>query len=300
MDKETLRFLPVSINITDKKILLVGGGKVAFHKAGILSRFTDNAVVISPEFQEGFTGLPFTLIRKRYEPADLTGAFLVYVCTGDPSLNEQIKADCEKQGILASVCDNPALCDFVSPAIYRKGNMTVAVSSNAQNVRQSIDVRNQIQALAENGNISFDERTKSSYSSPKSSDANSDTEGPLTPNPLKGALVTRRKSPLGDLGAGDLEAEDSEAGYSGAENNSLIVPQGQHFINRRWSEAQPTDNKRLSVYPSPAGTAYIDNALIVSSLRDFVAYSSLSLRKLKHTVNKVLSHAGLQETRIIN
>ncbi|MDR3218881.1 MAG: bifunctional precorrin-2 dehydrogenase/sirohydrochlorin ferrochelatase [Dysgonamonadaceae bacterium] len=143
-------FLPISIDITDKKILLVGGGNVAFHKAGILSRFTDKATVVSPEFQEGFAGLPFTLSKKRYEPGDLTDVFLVYICTGDESLNEQIKADCEKRGILASVCDNPALCDFVSPAIYKEGTITIAVASNAENVRQSIDIRNQIRTLAEN------------------------------------------------------------------------------------------------------------------------------------------------------
>lgn len=120
---------------------------MALHKAGILSRFTDDATVVSPEFQEGFAALPFTLVKKGYEPADLTGAFLVYVCTGDEALNERIKADCEKQKILASVCDSPALCDFISPAIYREGNMTVAVSSDAQNVRQAIDVRNRIQTL---------------------------------------------------------------------------------------------------------------------------------------------------------
>jgi siroheme synthase-like protein len=143
-------FLPISIDITDKKILLVGGGNVAFHKAGILSRFTDKATVVSPEFHEGFAVLPFVLIRKKYEHADLDGAWLVYICTGDKDLNRQVKADCEKRGILASVCDNPALCDFVSPAIYKEGPITIAVASNAENVRQSIDIRNQIRTLAEN------------------------------------------------------------------------------------------------------------------------------------------------------
>ncbi|MDR3339612.1 MAG: bifunctional precorrin-2 dehydrogenase/sirohydrochlorin ferrochelatase [Candidatus Symbiothrix sp.] len=143
-------FLPISIDITDKKILIVGGGKVAFHKAGILSRFTDKATVVSPHFHEGFTTLPFVLVKKKYESADLDGALLVYICTGDKALNRQIKTDCEKWGILASVCDNPALCDFVSPAVYKEDNVTIAVSSNAENVRQSIAIRNQIRLLAEN------------------------------------------------------------------------------------------------------------------------------------------------------
>ncbi|MDR0845371.1 MAG: bifunctional precorrin-2 dehydrogenase/sirohydrochlorin ferrochelatase [Tannerella sp.] len=143
-------FLPVSVNITDKKIVIVGGGKVAFHKATVLSRFTSSATVIAPEFHSGFDALLFSLVQKKYEPSDLDGAFLVYVCTENEALNVSVKSECEKRGILASVCDNPSLCDFISPAIYKEENMTVAVSSNALDVRRSIAVRNQIQELVEN------------------------------------------------------------------------------------------------------------------------------------------------------
>ena len=143
--------MPVSINITGKRILIIGGGKVGYHKATILNRFTDEATVISPEFHEGFASLPFALITKRYGKNDLEGAFLVYVCTENEELNAQVKCDAEKLGILTSVCDNPVLCDFVSPAIYKDDNVTVAVASNARDVYQSIDIRNQIKELAESG-----------------------------------------------------------------------------------------------------------------------------------------------------
>lgn len=151
MKREDLNFLPISINITDKKILIIGGGKVGYHKATILNRFTDKATVISPQFHEGFSELPFIRIEKTYEPSDLVGAFLVYVCTENEELNAQIKKDAERLGILTSVCDNPILCDFVSPAIYKDDNVTVAVSSNARDVYQSIDIRNQVQDLAREG-----------------------------------------------------------------------------------------------------------------------------------------------------
>lgn len=153
MKREDLLFLPISINITHKRIVLIGGGKVAYHKATILNRFVNEAIIISPEFHEGFESLPFTLIEKRYEPSDLQGAFLVYVCTENESLNAEIKNECEKRGILTSVCDNPILCDFVSPAIYKNNNVTIAVSSNAKDVYQSIRIRNQIQELAEKSEI---------------------------------------------------------------------------------------------------------------------------------------------------
>lgn len=151
--KEKMTFLPVALNITDKKILIVGGGKVGYHKASILNRFTDKATVVSPRFHEGFQSLPFELIEKEYSDADLEEVFLVYICTENEILNAQIKKDAERRGILASVCDNPSLCDFVSPAISKHGHVSIAVSSNAQNVHQSIAVRNRIEELVDEGKL---------------------------------------------------------------------------------------------------------------------------------------------------
>jgi siroheme synthase-like protein len=153
MKKEDLNFLPVSVNITDRKILIIGGGKVGYHKASVLSRFTDSVTVISPELQEGFDALPFTSVKKACDRKDLEGAFLVYICTGNEELNAQIKNDAASLGILASVCDNPVLCDFISPAIYKDGDVTIAVSSNARNVRRSIAIRDRIRDLVQNGTL---------------------------------------------------------------------------------------------------------------------------------------------------
>ncbi|MDR2963434.1 MAG: bifunctional precorrin-2 dehydrogenase/sirohydrochlorin ferrochelatase [Bacteroidales bacterium] len=146
-------FLPISIQISGRNIVIVGGGRVGFHKATILRRFTDRVTVISPEFHEGFKDLPFECVEKEYEASDLAAAFLVYICTENETRNAQIKRDAERQGVLASVCDNPALCDFISPAIFKHENITIAVSSNGQNVRQSIELRDRIAQLVENEEI---------------------------------------------------------------------------------------------------------------------------------------------------
>lgn len=160
MERGDLNFLPISINITNRKILIIGGGKVGFHKATILNRYTDKATIVSPQFHEGFKDLPFDLIEKEYEPNDLDGVFLVYVCTENEKLNAQIKTDAEQRGVLASVCDNPPLCDFISPAIYKKENVTIAVSSNARNVYQSVDIRNQIRELEQSGALVLNKTAK--------------------------------------------------------------------------------------------------------------------------------------------
>jgi len=153
MTREELQFLPISINVTNKKILLIGGGKVATHKGSIMARFVNQVTVIAPEFTPEIKQLPFTFIEKEYHKSDLDGFFLVYVCTGDHDLNAQIKQDAEEMNILTSVCDAPLLCDFVSPAIHKEDNVTISVASNAQNVYQSVDIRNQITELIKDGTI---------------------------------------------------------------------------------------------------------------------------------------------------
>ncbi len=142
-----MMFLPVCINIADKKILVVGGGKVALEKINSLKRFTGQITIIAREADKKIREYKYPVIDKSYEKADLDGFFLVYACTDSPETNRQIKKDCEKKGILVNVADNPGMCGFISPAIYKKDNMTVAVSSNGEDVLKSIEWRDKIRTL---------------------------------------------------------------------------------------------------------------------------------------------------------
>lgn len=140
-------FLPIATRITN--VLIVGGGKVATHKATILSRFTNDVTVIAPKLSEGLKKLPFRLIEKPFEDDDLDGVQLLFVCTDSYGLNHHIKAVAAKRHILTSVCDDTEWCDFISPAIsHQEGdNLTIAVGSDAKDVRRSIRVRNRINQL---------------------------------------------------------------------------------------------------------------------------------------------------------
>ena len=142
-------FLPISLNITDKKILIVGGGRIASHKIGFLEQFTKNISVVALEVLDSIKARGYHYTEKAYEKSDLEGAFLVYACTNIIELNKKVKADTESLGILTNVVDNPKMCDFVSPAIYRHDHMTVAVGSNAQEVHRSISIRDRIKDILE-------------------------------------------------------------------------------------------------------------------------------------------------------
>ena len=140
-------FLPICLDITDKKILLVGGGNVAVHKLKTLEKYTDNIFVLAPVFSKKVKKYNVNFLTQEYSPEILHEFFLIYACTNNENLNLKIKADANKIGKLVNVCDSPDNCDFVSPAIFKRQNMSIAISSNAQDVRKSIDWRNKITKL---------------------------------------------------------------------------------------------------------------------------------------------------------
>ncbi|GAO29637.1 precorrin-2 dehydrogenase/sirohydrochlorin ferrochelatase family protein [Geofilum rubicundum] len=149
-----MSFLPVCLQIENEQILIIGGGKVALHKIEGLERFTRNIKVVAPEVVEGIRQRSWIEVdQKGYAPADLEGHLLVFAATDDPELNAQIKSDSLSHRCLVNLVDNPAKGDFASPAIFKHNNMAVAVSSNGENVHASVQWRNEIRSLVEDGTI---------------------------------------------------------------------------------------------------------------------------------------------------
>jgi len=146
----TKNFLPISIDISDQKILIIGGGQNALKKILILKRFGAQVEVIAENIIDEIYATNIICFQKSYERSDLNGYLMLYSCTNNEELDRQIAQDGRKAGVLVNIHDNPALCQFVSPAIYQEGNISVAVSSNAENVYESIRIRNQIQEYLEN------------------------------------------------------------------------------------------------------------------------------------------------------
>ena len=78
-------FMPVAIDMTGRRVLVVGGGRVAAHKLKCLRPFADEIVVCAPEFSEPVAAAEgATLVRRAYGEDMLDGAGLVYACTDYP------------------------------------------------------------------------------------------------------------------------------------------------------------------------------------------------------------------------
>lgn len=150
-----LTFLPVSLRTGG--IVVIGGGRVATHKVSILLRYTHDIRIIGATVSDEIkqSGLPYE--EREALPADLDGARIVFICTGDHELNAALKHEAEQRHALASVCDSPELCDFTSPAICAVGDgVTIAVASDARDVRRSIRIRDRIKQLIDDGILQTD------------------------------------------------------------------------------------------------------------------------------------------------
>jgi len=142
-------FLPLCLNIQNRRILVVGGGNVAAQKLSTLCLYGADITVAAPEIGEAVRRFPVRTVERAYSDGLLDGMGLVFACTDDRELNRRIGEAARQRGILVNVADDPAFCDFISPAVYKEGDMSVAVSSNARDVRRSVAWRNEIRKIAQ-------------------------------------------------------------------------------------------------------------------------------------------------------
>ena len=138
------KFLPVSIDITNEKILVLGGDQNALKKILILLRFGALVDVVSRKVNEEIKLLGVKHQIKHYEPSDLEGYLMVYSCLNNVAIDRQIQLDAKTYGTLVNIHDKPQYCQFISPAIFQHRYLTVAVASNGQNVYNSIKLRDHL------------------------------------------------------------------------------------------------------------------------------------------------------------
>jgi precorrin-2 dehydrogenase/sirohydrochlorin ferrochelatase len=127
------RGYPVVLRLEGRRVLVVGGGKVAARRAASLLEAGARVVAVSPTFSPGFPRLrrpgAVTRVRRAYRTGDLAGVSLVVVATDDARVNARVAADARRAGVWANVADDPAQGDFIVPAVVRRNGLLLALSS---------------------------------------------------------------------------------------------------------------------------------------------------------------------------
>jgi len=131
-----MRYYPVNLDIKDRKCLVVGGGDVGTRKVMTLLECMASVTVVSTEASEKLLKLAgsdmITLIKRSYIESDLEGMFLVICATDDEELNRQVSEDAGKFNMLCNIADRPEACNFILPALVKRGDLVIAVSTSGK------------------------------------------------------------------------------------------------------------------------------------------------------------------------
>ncbi len=126
--------LPVTLTgLETKHCLVVGGGGVAERKVHALLDADAQVRVIAPtvtgELANMARGGKIEWLPRAYRSGDLAQAVLVIAATNDAEINHAVAREAIERGLLVNVVDDPAWCNFTAPAVVRRGDLTIAVST---------------------------------------------------------------------------------------------------------------------------------------------------------------------------
>lgn len=156
------RYFPLFIDISKKKVIVIGGGKVAERRVKTLLEFVNHIEVVSPEVTRDLYGLSerreITWIKGCYTAGVLDGADMVLAATDNADCNEKIVRDCRERGILVNTAHKKEMCDFYFPAVAVSKNVVAGITASGMNHSQAGGVRKRIEDLLEN--IQDDERQR--------------------------------------------------------------------------------------------------------------------------------------------
>ncbi len=150
---------PFFIELKGKKCVVVGGGKVASRKIEILSKFNGDIVVISPEISDEIKVLKdsgkLVHINRCYQSSDIMGAFMVIAATSDTLVNDNVYTDAVNHGILVNVVDDPQRCTFLFPALVKRSDLVIGISTSGSYPTLSKKIRKKVDSMV-NSNINED------------------------------------------------------------------------------------------------------------------------------------------------
>ncbi|OAS83392.1 MULTISPECIES: NAD(P)-dependent oxidoreductase [Metabacillus] len=125
--------IPLHINVKDKNVLVVGGGKIALRRLLLFLEEGANVIVVSPEVVVEIKNLSnqkkLLWLEKEVELSDLEHAFIIIAATNAPAINEWI-AENAKINQLINVASNAEKGNVIVPKSIKKGRLTMSVSTN--------------------------------------------------------------------------------------------------------------------------------------------------------------------------
>lgn len=138
---------PLTVRVNEKRVVVIGGGKVAGFKIIPLLKQGADIVVISPELDANLVKLveekKIRWYQREYEKSDIKNAFLVVAASSDSILNEQVAEDAAENQ-LVNVITNPESGNVHFPAAIHRGLLNIAVSTGGASPKLAKIIRDEI------------------------------------------------------------------------------------------------------------------------------------------------------------
>jgi len=120
---------PVNLIVTGRRVLVVGGGRIAADKARGLLAAGAIVHVVAPSVADEVRALGVTWEERAYARGEAAGYRLVVACTDDPEANQAVFDDGEAAGVWVNAADDPDHCSYTLPARLDRGRVLVTVST---------------------------------------------------------------------------------------------------------------------------------------------------------------------------
>lgn len=138
---------PLFLDLNGKKAVVVGGGKIALRRAGVLLSFGAAVTLIAPECEAVPEGARFC--RRPYQPGDLAGAFLAVAATNCREVNRRVGQEAKAAGIFVSVADRKEESTFFFPAICTGSGLVCGVVSQGEEHKKTAVAARRVRAVLE-------------------------------------------------------------------------------------------------------------------------------------------------------
>ena len=140
---------PIFMKLAAKQCLVVGAGNVGEPKIGGLINTGASvhvvAIAASGQVREWADAGKIELELRPFTASDLDGKFLAVAATASESLNRLIYREAQRRGVLCNVVDVPEYCDFFYPAVVRRGDLQIAISTAGQSPSLAQKIRQQLE-----------------------------------------------------------------------------------------------------------------------------------------------------------
>jgi precorrin-2 dehydrogenase/sirohydrochlorin ferrochelatase len=124
---------PVNLDLAGRRVLVVGGGEVAARKVAGLLRAGAVVTVVAPDAVPEIAQDPDVRWHQRpYRRGEAASYRLAITATDDPAVNRQVARDGDAANVLVNSADDPANCSFILPAVVRRGDLQLTVSTNGR------------------------------------------------------------------------------------------------------------------------------------------------------------------------